>query len=119
VSACLYERLGGAAAVAAVIDDAVDRHATNPTLSRLFCGRDLPRIKAVAVSIFSASLGGPCSAQAAGEAPPNAAMRVSPAELQAVLGDMSEAVREHGLGAIDVAQIVSLLYAAREPPPAC
>lgn len=42
VNASLYDRLGGAAAVAAVVDDAVDRHAANPALAPLFCGKDRP-----------------------------------------------------------------------------
>lgn len=117
VNACLYDRLGGAAAVAAVIDDAVDRHAANPTLAPLFCGKDLPQLKALGVSVFSARIGGPCSSEAAGPAPPDAGMSFSPAELQAVVGDMSEALREQGLGTVEIGEIVNLLYAARAEPP--
>lgn len=117
VNACLYDRLGGAAAMAAVIDDAVDRHAANPALAPLFCGKDLPQLKALGVSVFSARLGGPCSSEAAGPAPPDAGMSFSPAELQAVVGDMTEALREQGLGAVEIGEIVNLLYAARAEPP--
>lgn len=117
MSACLYDRLGGAAFVAAVVDDAVDRHAANPALARLFCGKDLPQLKALGVSVFSARVGGPCSTEAAGPAPPELGMRFSPAELQAVVGDMTEALREQGMGTVDVAELVKLLYPAREAPP--
>lgn len=57
VNACLYDRLGGAAAVAAVVDDAVDRHAANPALAPLFSGKYLPQLKALGVSVFSARVG--------------------------------------------------------------
>ena len=81
VNACLYDRLGGAAAVAAVVDDAVDRHAANPALAPLFCGKDLPQLKALGASVFSARVGGPCSSKAAGPTLPDAGMRISPAAL--------------------------------------
>lgn len=115
MSAFLYDRLGGAAAVAAVVDDAVDRHAANPALAPLFCGKDLPQLKALGVSIFSASVGGP-GADAAGPALSDTGMRFSPAELQAMVGDMTEALRGQGLGAAEVAEIVNLLYATRNCP---
>lgn len=114
VNACLYDRLGGAAAVAAVVDDAVDRHAANPALAPMFCGKDLPQLKALGVSVFSARVGGPCSARAAGPTRPDAGMSFSPAELQAVIGDMTEALREQGIGTVEVAEVVNVLYTARE-----
>ena len=41
-------------------------------------------------------------------------MSFSPAELQAVIGDMTEALREQGIGTVEVAEIVNVLYTARE-----
>ena len=126
VTASLYERLGGAAAVAAVVDDAVDRHAANPALAPLFCGQDLPHLKALGVGVFSARVGGPCSTKAAGAAETaeaadaalsNAGMRFSPTELQAVVCDMTEALREQGIGTVEVEEIVNVLYASRVATP--
>jgi hemoglobin len=112
VNVCLYDRLGGATAVAAVVDDAVDRHAANPALAPLFCGKDLPQLKALGARFFSARVGGPCSTDATVPAPPDAGMRFGPAELQAAVGDMTEALREQGVGTVEVAEIVNLLYPA-------
>jgi hypothetical protein len=117
VKACLYDRLGGAAAVVAVVDNAVDRHAANPALVSLFCGKDLLQLMALGISVFSARVGGPCGTDAAGPAPPDAGMRFSPAELQAVVGDMTEALREQGIGTVEVAEIVNLVYPAPEASP--
>jgi hypothetical protein len=86
--------MGGAAAVAAAVDDAVDRRAANPALVPLFFGKDLPQFEALCVSALSARVGGPCSTEATGPALPNVGMRFSPTELQAVVGDMTEALRE-------------------------
>jgi len=117
VNASLYDRLGGATAVVAVIDNAVDRHAANPALASLFCGKDLPQLKALGVSVFSARVGGPCSSEAAGSALPGAGMSFGPAELQAVAGDLAEALREQGVDTVVVAEIVNHLYAARGAAP--
>jgi len=119
VNASLYERLGGAAAVVAVVDDALDRHAANPALAPLFCGKDLPQLKALGVSVFSARVGGPCSTGVADSGLAGAGMRFSPAELQAVVGDMTEALREQGIGTVEVAEVVNLLYATPEAVPPC
>jgi len=120
VNASLYDRLGGATGVAALVDDAVDRLAANPALAPPFCGKDLPQLGALGVSVFSARVGGPCSSKAAGQTLTDAGMRFSLAALQAAVGDMNEALREQDLGTVEVAEIVSLLYAdhaAREAPP--
>lgn len=115
VSACLYERLGGAAAVAAVVDDAVDRHAANPALAPLFCGKDLPQLKALGISLFSARVGGPCDAGATGASTSDAVLSLSPAELQAAVGDMTATLRELDIGMAEVTEVLSLIYGAELP----
>lgn len=117
VKACLYDRMGGAAAVAAVVDDAVDRHAANPVLAPLFCGKDLPQLKALGVRALSARIGGPRSTEAAGPGLPDTYMSFSPTELQAVVGDLADALREQGIGTVEVGEVVHLLYAACDTAP--
>lgn len=111
MTASLYQRLGGAAAVAAVVDDAVDRHAANPALSPLFCGQDLPQLKALGVSFLSAGAGGPGHEPGPAEVRQHVGMSFSPAQWQAVVGDMTEALREQGIGAAEVGEVVKLLDA--------
>ena len=52
------ERLGGDAALVAILDDFVDRMAADFIIGWLFEGRDLDRIKAHEVSFARAHLGG-------------------------------------------------------------
>ena len=111
VNGSLYDRLGGAAAVAAVVDDAVDRHAANPALAPLFQGKDLPQLKASEAKVFSARVGGPAHPETANPALRDGGMRFSPAQLRAVVVDMAAALREQGVGAADVLEVVRLLYA--------
>lgn len=117
MNAGLYEQLGGAVAVAAVVDDALDRHAVNPALAPLLCGKDLPQLKALGVSVLCARVTASCSTEAAGPTLSDVGLRFSPAELQAVIADLTETLDEQGIVAVAVEEIVNLLYAAREAPP--
>lgn len=105
VNASLYQRLGGAEGVAAAVDEAVDRHAANPTLAARFHGQDLPSLKVLGVDFLSASAGGPRR-----ELPPQyAGMSFSADELRAVAGDLVDALSGHGLDAAAVREVVGLL----------
>jgi hemoglobin len=112
VTASLYQRLGGAAAVAAVVDDAVDRHAANPTLAPLFCGQDLPQLKALGVSFLSAGAGEPGHEPGPAGVRQHVGMSFSPAQWQAVVGDITESLCELGIGAAEVGEDVNLLNAS-------
>lgn len=115
--AYLYDRLGGAAALAAIVDDLVDRLASNPLLVEMFYGRDLPQLKALGVSLLSARVGGPSGTGVSVMELPGASIRFSPQELHAALDDMTEAMREQGIGADEVGEVVSLIYAEGFAPP--
>lgn len=106
VTASLYLRLGGAAGVAAVGDDAVDRHAANPTLAPRLRELDLPQLKALGVGFLSARAGGPHH----DAAPQHARLSFSPAELQAVVGDDLDTLAEHGVGAAEIGEVVGLFH---------
>ena len=106
VTASLYLRLGGAAGVAAVVDDAVDRHAANPTLAPCMRGLDLPQLKALGVGFLSARAGGPPH----DAAPQHARLSFIPAELQAVVGDDLDTLAEHGVGAAEIGEVVGLFH---------
>jgi hemoglobin len=112
VIACLYDRLGGAAALAAVVDDMVDRFASNPLLLERFYGRDLPQLKALGVNLLSARVGGPCGSDLSGMELTDASLRFSPKELHAALGDMAESLREQGVGSNEIHELVRLVSAA-------
>jgi hemoglobin len=117
VNATLYQRLGGAVGVAAVVDDAVDRHAANPALAPRLRGQDLPQLKALVVRFLSAASGGPSLGAPTVPAPQHAGMRFSPAELHAVVVDVAEALVEQGVGADEVGEVVSLIRTMNRMPP--
>jgi len=95
--------------VAAIIDDAVDRHAANPLLAPRFRGRDLPQLKALAASLLGAGAGGPPPDEPRGLQTAPAAMDFSDSELTAVIGDVAATMLEQGLGPAEVGEVLDLL----------
>jgi hemoglobin len=117
VNTTLYQRLGGAAGVADVVDDAVDRNAADPALAPRFRGQDLPQIKTLVVSLLSAASGGPGFGAAPVSAPRHAGTGFSLAEMQAADDAMAEALVEHGVGADEVREVASLMRKMPWMPP--
>lgn len=113
----LYQRLGAAAGVAAIVDDAVDRHAVNPLLGALLRGRDLPQLKALGVSLLVAGSGGPALHETGAVPTAHAGMRFSDDELDAVIADVAAAMVEQGAGAAEIGEVISLVHALKGEAP--
>jgi hemoglobin len=111
VTESLYQRLGGAAGVAAIVDDAVDRHAANPVLAPSLRGKDLPQLKSLGVTFLVAGSGGPplhetCVMHAA-----PAGSRFSADEMDAVIADVAAAMVEQGAAAAEMGEVICLYRA--------
>jgi hemoglobin len=57
----LYDRLGGKAAITAVVDDFVARVAADNRINSFFAGSDIPRLKMQLVNQICEASGGPCT----------------------------------------------------------
>lgn len=113
MSETLYQRLGGAERIAAIIEDAIDRHAVNPILAPRFRGKDLPKLKQLAVQFFCAGSGGPQKYQGRGLRAVHAGMNVSEQELIATIDDLVEALNAQGVGQAEVSEVIAILYSLK------
>ncbi len=113
MTATLHERLGGAAGIAAVVDDAIDRHAVDPVLAPRLQGRDLPRLKQLAVQLLCTSVLGPPVGTGIALRRAIAALDLGEHEWAAAIDGIVAAMRERGVGAAEVDAVVGLLGAAR------
>jgi hemoglobin len=77
--------MGGAAGLANMVDDMVDRHAANPLLAARFRDCDLPQLKAQSVAFFSTCLGAFCQADRSKQLLAHAGMQFDGAALTALL----------------------------------
>jgi hemoglobin len=117
----LYERLGGAEGIAAIVDDAVDRHAVNPALALRFCGQDLPRLKKLGTRFFCAGTGGPDDAGAGDLHAAYAGAAMSEQEFLATMDDVAAALDGQGVAASEAHEVMAILFALQFelPCPPC
>lgn len=109
----LYQRLGGAERIASIIDDALDRHAVNPTLAPRFRGKDLPQLKRLGTQFVCAGTGGPQKYEGRDLRAAHAGMNINEAELVATMDDIVAALQGHGVGQDEVDDVVAILYSLR------
>ncbi len=114
MSASLYQRLGGATGVTALVDDAVDRHAANPALCALFRGQDLPQLKSLGERFLSAGAAGPGQGLTRDAPTRHVGMGFDPVQLKAVIGDMTDTLVERGVGAVELGEVLALVNAGNE-----
>jgi len=113
MNASLYERLGGAERIAAIVDDFVDRHALNPLIGARFRGKDLPRLKALGTQFFCMGAGGPQRYEGRDLRAAHAGMNVSEQELVAALDDIVAAMKANAVADPEVNEVVGILYSMR------
>lgn len=106
----LYQRLGGAERIAAVVDDALDRHAVNPLLAPRFRGKDLPRLKVLGTQFFCSGSGGPQKYEGRDMRTTHAGMNANEQELIAAIDDFVAALQAQGVGQTEVNEVVAILY---------
>jgi hemoglobin len=109
----LYQRLGKAEGIAAIVDDAVDRHAVNPLLAPRFSSSDLPRAKKMGTQFFCMGAGGPEKYEGRDMRTAHAGMNISEQEFIATIDDFVAAMQGLGIGATEVNEVVALLYSLK------
>ena len=110
----LYQRLGGAERIAAIVDDAIGRHAVNPALAPRFRGKDLPRLKQLGTQFFCAGIGGPQTYEGRDLRTAHAGLNINEQEMLATMDDIVAALHGHGVGAAEVGEVVAILYALKD-----
>ena len=74
----------------------------------------LPQLKALGECFLSAAAGAPCHGLVTSPQPQHAGMCFSSVQLQAVVGDVTEALVEQGVGAVEVGEVVALFHAGND-----
>ena len=109
----LYERLGRAEGIVAIVDKAVDRHAANPLLAPRFSRTDLPRAKRLGALFFCMGAGGPQQYDGRDLRTAHAGMNISEQELVAAIDDFVAAMQEQGVAPPEVNEVVGILYSLK------
>jgi hemoglobin len=107
----LYQRLGGADGIAAIVDDVVDRHAVNPALARRFAGKDMPEMKRLGAQLAYAGTGGPRARSTGWLRSAYAGLAINELEFRATMADILAALHAQGVAPAEVNEVVGVLFA--------
>src|ERR1700733_11923822 len=95
----IYESIGGAAALAAVVDDFYVRVLADPQLAGFFAGANMQKLKGRQVEFFAAALGGPDFYQGADMRKAHAGRGISQADFDKVAAHLVAALAAAGVPA--------------------
>ena len=108
-SRSLYARLGGAAVMAAVIDELIERAAADPKLKRSFDRVDLARVKRLLVEQICSLAGGGCTYSGDSMHDVHAGLGIDQAEFYGLVEDLREAMRHHGVALRERNELLEIL----------
>ena len=115
----LYERLGEFEGITQLVDDVVDIHMDNPTVSPRFLPlKETPKvltmIKQHTVNFFCAGSGGPQSYGGRDMMTTHKGMNISEQEFLGVIDDIMEAMDKNNLGEEEKKDVLAILYSLKE-----
>ncbi len=105
----LFDRLGGGAAITAVVDDFVARCAGDARINSKFARTDVPRLKAMLVEQVSAATGGPVQYTGRSMADTHRGMQVTAGEFDALVEDLIATLNQFGVPDAEQGQLISIL----------
>jgi hemoglobin len=105
----LYERLGGGAAITAVVDDFVARCAGDSRINGKFARTDIPRLKAKLVEQVSSATGGKVQYSGRSMSETHRGMQVTAGEFDALVEDLVATLNQFGVPAVSQGQLLGIL----------
>jgi hemoglobin len=105
----LYDRLGGAAGVAAIANTLIDRVTADPKLKRSFQDSDLVRIKKLLAEQLCDLSGGPCHYSGDSMKEVHAGHHISEADFYGMVADLREVLKERHVSLEATNQLLRLL----------
>ena len=88
----LYNRLGGKAAITAVIDDFVANVAADKRINARFAKTDIPHLKQMLVDQVCQASGGPCTYTGKSMKDAHAGMKITEADFNALVEDLTKSL---------------------------
>lgn len=110
----LYDRLGGEAAIRAVVDDFVAVAGSNPKVNFSRSGQyqmsdaKLLQLKAALVAFLSQAFGGPAKYAGKSMKEAHAGMRITPAEFDALAADLKAVLEKHKVAKAEIDEVMKV-----------
>jgi hemoglobin len=110
----LFERLGGEAAIKAVVDDFVANVAADTRINSFFGGVDIPRLKKLLVEQICAGTGGPCTYTGRDMKTTHKGMGVADKDFNALVEDLDKSLVKFKVPAQEKKELVAILAPMRK-----
>ena len=109
----LYERLGGSAAISAVIDDFVARCAADARINGKFARTDVPRLTSMLVDQVTMATGGPATYRGRSMPDTHRGMGVTAGEFEALVEDLVATLDKFAVPAAEQQELIGILAPIR------
>jgi hemoglobin len=114
MSTSLYDRLGGAAGISALVDDVMAAHLANPLVQTRFQSiKDIEHAKQMAREFFGAGSGGPAPYTGRDMRTTHRGMNISEQEYLAVMDDIMGALAKHAIDEASRKDVLAILYSLK------
>lgn len=105
----LYDRLGGASAIAAVVDEFVARCAEDDRINKKFARTDIPRLKQMLADQISEATGGPTAYTGRDMKETHRGMGVTAGEFDALVEDLVATLNQFAVPQAEQDELLGLL----------
>lgn len=109
----LYERLGGADRLRALVGEIVDAHMNNPRIKVRFAQFDRAQLTDGAFQFFAMAMGGPQAYQGRGLVETHRGMNISEEEFVAATDDVVGVLQRNNVGAQEQMEILAAFFAMK------
>jgi hemoglobin len=112
----LYERLGGEEKIRPMVADLLSLHQSNPVISTRYAvaKKSDAEIIDLVVDLLCSGTGGPQEYKGLDMKTAHTGMNCSEAEFVAVLDDLLAAMKKHGVGEVEKAEVLAMNYALKD-----
>jgi hemoglobin len=105
----LYQRLGGQAAITAVVDDFVGNVARDRRINRFFARTNIPRLKALLVQQICQASGGPCLYFGRDMKSAHRGLGISGSHFNALVQDLGKTLNKFKVPAREQKELIAIL----------
>ena len=110
----LYQRLGGRAAIVAVVDDFVGNVAKDNRINKFFGNTDIPRLKRLLVQQICAGSGGPCQYEGRSMREAHRGLGVRNQDFDALVQDLVKSLNKFNVPTREQQELLGLLGPMRK-----
>lgn len=110
----LFDRLGGADAIASISSDLVERHRVNPIIGTRFADIDVQALKDHVTQFFIMGSGGPADYRGRDMPTAHKGMNCNERELVAALDDVMASLDAHEVDPVSRNEVLAILYSLKD-----